>query len=562
MCRKIYVEPPDFSDKMSVTELLGKKCSELFFLWKNNNNIANTIKLGYMSNEFIGSILDLYKTPAYQKLNAYYEQQTIYSALGVERNENRHSAFIAWLLNPSESHVLKELPLRRFLSLIAALADDENKCYYQEEVRTHLITGNYTLKVQDVKTEQSIVALVQDNVADLDFIVERNSAGTFKSDSQNRFDIWLLLQISFNDNNDNEVIWNIPVVMENKIYSREGNATDADRAQTIRYKNAVGVICNSLKLGKHCQPLMVYLTPSGANGPAADSFVHITYQQLLDHVISPASMTAHLQNTTTEAQVMLDGYVRNLSCPSSNDDKDYSILAIAQSENDSLEAIYESQAFQTAFCAHYYNEAKKLLGDDFQSVDDNTLIADFWNGNENLFKVVLYNHFKNDADKVVIVNRIIKDSNRDTTRYWVGLQEGKWINTKGRPASKSEASYLIFKAYCELWAAEHPGQSLGLEALRNAFPGTLNRYYCERYFNHLFYVIDEDLCFDVEGTKYCGMNASPEAGGWDFYLDNNHSLPNVQPDNIRSVKMWRKDDFARLQEKAKEYGIIIKVADK
>ena len=62
MCRKIHVEPPDFSDKMSVTELLGIKCSELFFLWKKNNNIANTIKLGYMSNEFIGSILDLYKT--------------------------------------------------------------------------------------------------------------------------------------------------------------------------------------------------------------------------------------------------------------------------------------------------------------------------------------------------------------------------------------------------------------------------------------------------------------------------------------------------------------------
>ena len=40
MCRKIHVEPPDFSDKMSVTELLGIKCSELFFLWKKNNNIA------------------------------------------------------------------------------------------------------------------------------------------------------------------------------------------------------------------------------------------------------------------------------------------------------------------------------------------------------------------------------------------------------------------------------------------------------------------------------------------------------------------------------------------
>lgn len=34
MCRKIYVEPPDFSDKMSVTELLGKKCLNCFFYGK------------------------------------------------------------------------------------------------------------------------------------------------------------------------------------------------------------------------------------------------------------------------------------------------------------------------------------------------------------------------------------------------------------------------------------------------------------------------------------------------------------------------------------------------
>ena len=132
---------------------------------------------------FIENILDLYKTLAYQKLNAYYESQTIYSALGVQRSENRHSAFLAWLLNPSESHMLKELPLRRFLSLVAALANNRIQCY-SEDVRTHLITGNYKLKILDIKLEQSIVGLVYDNTSKLDNIVEKQSSGSFKTDAQ------------------------------------------------------------------------------------------------------------------------------------------------------------------------------------------------------------------------------------------------------------------------------------------------------------------------------------------------------------------------------------------
>lgn len=61
----------------------------------------------------------------------------VFNILGLERNENRHSAFIAWLLNPAESHQLGENPLKHFLALLAthtydALGNsDECKCYYE-----------------------------------------------------------------------------------------------------------------------------------------------------------------------------------------------------------------------------------------------------------------------------------------------------------------------------------------------------------------------------------------------------------------------------------------------
>lgn len=506
-------------------------------------------------NTFISDVLSLYKTAAYQKLNAYYEQQTVYNMLGVERNENRHSKFIAWLLNPNESHSLKELPLRRFLSLVAALATDEDKCYYQEEVRTHLITGNYKLNVLEIKTEQSIAGLVQNDVEDLDTIIDKNENGSFKTDAQNRFDIWMMLQISFKNSDDKDVTYHIPVVLENKIYSNEGNATNPTKAQTVRYSEAMGVICNSLGLGAYknprYQPLMVYLTPSGANKPVSNAFIHIEYQQLLDYVITPASMSAHLQNAATEAQVMIDGYIRNLSCPTSNDEKDYSILAIAQNEDESLEAIYNSRAFQTAFRTLYHDEAKEILGGEIETVVATSLITDFWDSNENLFKVVLYNHCKNLPDKLKIVNRVIKTNNRDNTRYLVGFGDGQWLNTNGKPASKSEASYLIFKAYCKKWGEDNLGKSLTLDDLRKVFPGKINEYYHNRYLNYLFYIIDETLCVDVETSKYY-RNRIDAKNGWDFYCDDNHGLPNVQPDNIRNVKMWRKSDFDRLVEFVKE----------
>ena len=49
-------------------------------------------------------ILRIKNNPIYQELKGYYSQSTIFSALGIERNENRHSAFLCWLLDPKSDH--------------------------------------------------------------------------------------------------------------------------------------------------------------------------------------------------------------------------------------------------------------------------------------------------------------------------------------------------------------------------------------------------------------------------------------------------------------------------
>jgi hypothetical protein len=208
----------------------------------------------------------------------------------------------------------------------------------------------------------------------------------------------------------------------------------------------MGVFQNVVCDDNYCQPLLVYLTPSDAkNGPTAPSFIHITYQDMLDYVIQPCAST---ENSDTEVGMLINGYIRNLSCPSNHDDenvRDYSILAISETESQDLEVLFKSVTFEAALRSVFPEEAQALLGQTtIEMPDEIPLLEQFWNTNESLFKIVLYNHFKNDKDKLTVVQKIVKVNNRDNTRYFVAVKQGEpWLNKKA--ASKSEASFLIFR---------------------------------------------------------------------------------------------------------------------
>ena len=55
-------------------------------------------------------ILELVNNREFQNLTDYYGKRTFFETLKVERKENRHSAFIAWWLNPKAEHGLNDAP--------------------------------------------------------------------------------------------------------------------------------------------------------------------------------------------------------------------------------------------------------------------------------------------------------------------------------------------------------------------------------------------------------------------------------------------------------------------
>ena len=72
------------------------------------------------NNQIQELVVNMYKAPAYQQLKTYYARTTIFNVLGIERNENRFSAFICWLLNTNGSHGLGDEPLKKLLRLYAS----------------------------------------------------------------------------------------------------------------------------------------------------------------------------------------------------------------------------------------------------------------------------------------------------------------------------------------------------------------------------------------------------------------------------------------------------------
>jgi hypothetical protein len=61
--------------------------------------------------------------PDFEKLSSQLSQFNVFSALKIEQFEIRHSNFLAWLLDPQESHGLSEIVLRSILSNILLLAE-------------------------------------------------------------------------------------------------------------------------------------------------------------------------------------------------------------------------------------------------------------------------------------------------------------------------------------------------------------------------------------------------------------------------------------------------------
>ena len=203
------------------------------------------------------------------------------------RNENVHSNFLAWLLNPEQHHGLNNYPIRKFLEMIVMSLFD---CQYSkgrinlfpDYLIDYVITGNY--EIVDIKVEREKV-----------------------TDNGKRIDIFIDLAIKI-DGEDSKIT-NIKIILENKVYSKEHSE------QTVQYYEWAN---KNYKDGSEL--IFVYLSPI-SNRELHDllvqqcqckEYIQINYQYLVDYILEPCRM----QQLPSEASSLIDNYLRCLSYPS------------------------------------------------------------------------------------------------------------------------------------------------------------------------------------------------------------------------------------------------------
>lgn len=339
-------------------------------------------------------ILKLVNSIEFQELNSYYNEKTLFNALNVERNENRHSAFVAWWLNPKSEHGLGDLPLKLFLRLLATKRLGESTFGidgFDGAFYSRVLAGNYN------------IALLED------IEVEKNVGKICNNNSKDRIDIWTVLELSYEE--DDDVIRRIiPVVIENKIYSGEG------KKQTLRYFYAASTYPKTEYVEQ--MPMCVLLTV-GSKDLSCSQFSNITYQELLTYVIEPL-----VSSVAPDSVQFVESFIRNLGRPALTDDKYYGVLAVSRKEKSMLQKVVENnrEIFDVAFASLYKAaEVKKIIGPGSQmsniSENDIHILRMLWDANEVVFKAVLY-HLYGEQHKAKL-DKLFKSTNRDTSKFKV-----------------------------------------------------------------------------------------------------------------------------------------------
>lgn len=477
-------------------------------------------------------ILNLLNSKEFQTLKSYYEETTLFNVIGAERSENRHSAFLRWLFSPTSSHGLGDKPLKLLLRLLV------NESILQKidifgEVTHVLMAGQYDINLlEPIELEKNVGQLKEGTeVKDMD-----------------RIDIWTVIEVTYDEDEPHKIVF--PLVIENKIYSGEGER------QTERYYDAMNAFCNAKPEGSDYRPLGVFLSPDKKKA-TCNKFICLCYQELLDFIIDPiASMT--MPDTDRS---FVDSYIRNLSRPSSDSNRDFSVIAISKYERTLVNSIYnEERKYKELIdnmLAVLFPQIKSIIKSTPNvKEEDQKMLQKVWDANEDIFKSIVYIHYQNHQEEL---KKAFKGNNRDSTKYKVFDADGNEIFT-GKRLSKGMTACAIFKAYLK----KKPNTTF--EELCNAFPcEELNNYYWYNYFENLFAECpsnyssgaDFSLKFTVKDHKRKGTPCQAE--GY-FYLKEPLPLGNGTKFAV-CVKMWRKGDFDSLVAYVQKNYNFIKIVE-
>lgn len=127
----------------------------------SKNELNDPFNIFIKNGDVTKTIVEFSNSPEFRELNMFYRRKSNFEILGIQRNERRHSRFLAWLLDPSGAHDLGTFSLKKFLE-VCVISRLESKQHIPRSedplsgLLDKLIVGAAEIKEATVKTEMSL----------------------------------------------------------------------------------------------------------------------------------------------------------------------------------------------------------------------------------------------------------------------------------------------------------------------------------------------------------------------------------------------------------------------
>ena len=228
----------------------------------------------------------------------YYDSLSFMDILGVARNENAHSSFLAWLLDANRNHI-GTLPLKLLLELLV-LSD----------------SNNVLKNIDKNKILSRSLIISQPLGVDREFYIKKVRNG--------RIDVYIPFETS-----DKKYT----IILENKVKAKEEKLDN--KMQTDRYFEYFSEGNDNGEV----EYIYVFLAPSQDEPIKASNsnFINISYSMLVENVINPLLLDEKIDK---KVAWILEDYLRILNIPNISNTKNSEIvLAVTKQEKELIDNI-------------------------------------------------------------------------------------------------------------------------------------------------------------------------------------------------------------------------------
>lgn len=399
------------------------------------------------------------------ELRDRYSAKSFLEIMSVERSENRHSSFLAWLLGAKDFAVNpKDHPIVHLLDiLIRRMGEQENEnVQNQFEALKNLKDTILSRDIKDIKVDVDTEKTIKD--------VTTNKAeyGTIRD----RLDLYITVFLTTQSNKQEE----FEIIVENKVCSTEGLPKTKDEKED--WKGEYATMYQTKRYYKSCHNsnrIFVFLTPisdselddfkniSDVNKKSQDShFININYQDILDEIIEPLLVN---NNLSDRIHVLLEEYALSLALPGesieddSKDAKDIVkseiIMAVRKRDTYCISQILKTKKYRELIVNSLGQTTSK---DGNQS----SLLYKFGLTYKKLFTAMLktyienynYNTDEEDIDELIgIYQKSLGNAKpRDLSKFSITDSNG---NQLLKPIGKGKFAEFVIRRYIKYWSINH-----------------------------------------------------------------------------------------------------------